>query len=241
MTVNRKRLVILACACVSLYGHPDAWGAAKSDTAVEEAEAGKRAKPKVEHLTLADRIPAVSGRKFTKDGRVELEGAVGFTLSDAFYNFVAPHIGVHYYLLESLAIGLQADYLGGIAKGIEIDVKPTAPPTPNKPELGVDLSVTWLPFYGKASWLAEAVSHYDGYVNIHGGFYTLAAGGTAPMLGIGLGQHYYLNEYIAARFELRGDFFKMARAAPEDNTSTLQGLISAVIGVSFYFPDLSKP
>lgn len=240
MTLNRKRLLLVACACISLYGRSDAW-AAKSDTAVEEAEAGKRAKTKVEHLTLADRIPAVSGRKFTKDGRVELEAAVGFTLSDAFYNFVAPHIGVHYYLLESLAIGLQADYLGGISKAIEIDVQPASPPTPNKPVIGADLSITWLPFYGKASWLAEAVSHYDGYVNIHGGIYTLSSGGTAPMIGFGLGQHYYLNEYIAARFELRGDFFEMARAAPQDNTTTLQGLISAVIGVSFYFPDLSKP
>ena len=84
-------------------------GAAEYE-AVEEEDLGQRAGAGPARKTLAERIPAVTGRVFAKSGRLELAPALGVALNDPFYDHVILSGGAAYHVLEWLWIGLSGDF-----------------------------------------------------------------------------------------------------------------------------------
>src|SRR6478735_2972254 len=98
-----RRLVAI---CILSLGCQTAW-AAGSD---EAEEAAPQVGQGTARRTLAERIPSVTRRAFVKAKRVELFPAVGLSLSDPFYRYVMPTLGIHYNFTESLFLGASADY-----------------------------------------------------------------------------------------------------------------------------------
>jgi outer membrane beta-barrel protein len=189
--------------------------------------------------TLAERIPSVTHRVFAKSGRVELYPALGVSLTDPFYRYVMPGVGLNYYILESLAVGASVDYFAGLRTRIEV-TGGTAVPQPdfNRPRFAARLQVSWLPLYGKVSWLAESVSHFDTYLTGAVGVLGPQQGAMTPGFSLALGQHYFFNGWLALRVELRDELFLLARAPTA--SKYLQNLLSASVGLCFYLPTESS-
>lgn len=188
--------------------------------------------------TLAERIPSVTHRAFSKSGRTELFGQLGLSLSDPFFRYVAPGVGARYHFDESWAVGAFVDYDAAIRTAIDIvSVANTeAVPDLNHPNLGVGLEAVYAPIYGKISWMAERVAHFDMYLSVGVGFLALhhasAVAGT-----FAIGQHYFLTSNTALKIELREQLYGMARDPAASPHDSLTSLLMAQVGVSFFVPD----
>ncbi len=188
--------------------------------------------------TLADRIPSVTRRTFRKEGRLQVAPTIGLSLNDPFYDHILLGVGLHYHVLESLAIGASGYYSValdnevGVAGGVgefstEFD----------RAAYGGFLELSWAPFYGKLSLFAESVLHFDTFVSVGGGVVGLNQGDPAIAGTVAIGQHYFLNDWLAFRVELRDQIFTMARTADVDpNDDALQNLLTFTMGLAFYVP-----
>ena len=215
-----------------------ALAAKNSDEAPEEA--APRVGEGQPQRTLAERIPSVTHRAFAKRHRVELMPLLGLSLNDPFYRYITPGLALNYYIFETFAVGLSGEYYAGIATPIENTGAAVGNviPTFNKPNFAARVGVTWAPLYGKISWLAEGVLHFDTYLALTGGVVAPAQDKASPSVSLALGQHYFLNSWVALRLEIRDELFQMAR---EGKTAEVQNLLSASVGVSFFLPqDVSE-
>lgn len=211
------------------------WASAREDDEVAEEPAAPVQGQGTQRKTLAERIPSVTHRAFTKAGRVELFPALGLSLSDPFYRYVIPSAGIHYYFTESISAGAAVSYYAGVSTPVNVaGGTALAAPTFNKPNYAAQLELAWSPLYGKISWLAESVMHFDTYLIAGGGVIGPQTGSTIVTGSVGLGQHYFFNDWIALRAEVREQFYKMARSS--STASSLQTLLSVSIGLCFYFP-----
>lgn len=188
--------------------------------------------------TLADRIPSVTRRTFRKEGRLQIAPTLGLSLNDPFYDHILVGAGLHYHVLESLSIGASGYYSValenevGVAGGVgdfttEFD----------RAAYGGFLELAWAPFYGKLSLFAETVLHFDTFVAVGGGVVGLDQGDPAIAGTVAIGQHYFMNDWLAFRIELRDQIFTMARTADVDpNDDSLQNLLTFTMGLAFYVP-----
>jgi outer membrane beta-barrel protein len=205
--------------------------------AVDEEDLAKRAGTGPPRKTLAERIPAVSGRVFGKQGRVELSPAVGMSLNDPFFNQVIGSVGLSYHVFEQLWFGASADFYGSfettvpVTGGGSID-----PPAYNHPVYAARLEVGWAPIYGKLSLFAESVFHFDTYLALGAGILGPSESDATLEGSVALGQHFFLSEWIALRLELRDQMFMLARAPSKDKEKKLQNLLTVSVGVCLYFP-----
>lgn len=237
MTKHRFHAALLVLLTVGLA--TPAWAAKNTDEAPEEA--APRVGEGQPQRTLAERIPSVTHRAFAKRHRVELLPILGMSLNDPFYRYITPGLGIHFYILETLAVGLSGEYYAGIATPIENTggAVGNALPTFNKPNFAARLGVTWSPLYGKISWLAEGVLHFDTYLTLSGGVVAPAQKGASASGGLALGQHYFINSWLAIRLEIRDEIYQMVRDTTKNetkNVQNIQNLLSASVGLSFFLP-----
>ncbi len=202
----------------------------------EEATTVTEASP--ESKTLAERIPSVTRRVFKKQGRVELFPAVGWSLNDPFYNHVVATGGLSFHVLESLSIGVTGEYYAALQAKVPVTGGRLAgDPSVNSPAYAARLEAAWSPLYGKLSILAEGVVHFDVYALAGAG--VVGGSDSKPTVAgvVGLGQHYFLNDWMALRIEVRDQIFVMSRdgAAPGQDKH-IQSLLSASLGMCFYLP-----
>jgi outer membrane beta-barrel protein len=223
-------LAVLAVPPHSVRAASDADEVAESQAQVKRHRAPWR--------TLAQRVPSVTHRAFSKAARTELGLQLGLGLSDPFYRYVAPGVTARYHFDESWAVGAFLDYDAAVRTGINVISRGSAVPLPdlNHPNLGVGIEAIWSPLYGKVSWMAEAVSHFDMYLSLGAGFMALhhgsAIGGT-----FALGQHYILSPRMALKVELREQLYSMARDPAAVSQGKLQSLLMASVGISFFLPE----
>lgn len=202
-----------------------------------EEEAGTVDQDAASVRTLAERIPSVTRRAFVKKGRLELFPSLGLTLNDPFYDHLVGTLGVGFHVLESLAVAVVGDYYGSI----EADLPVVARPIPGRPEMNRPayagrLEVVWAPFYGKMSLFAEKVLHFDLYALVGGGMLAPRQGDPTFAGVVGIGQHFFFNEWVGLRIELRDQVYKMIRGPASAGREDLQHLLSFVFGVSLYLP-----
>ncbi|MEM6734392.1 MAG: outer membrane beta-barrel domain-containing protein, partial [Myxococcota bacterium] len=175
------------------------------DTAIIEEEQ--------EQKSLAERIPSVTRRTFRKEGRLQIAPAIGLSLNDPFFDHVTLGAGLHYHIVESLAVGVTGFY--SVAIENEIGVAGGVGPAPenqfDRAAYSALFEVSWAPFYGKLSLLAEDVLHFDTFISVGGGIVGLDQGDPAIAGTIAFGQHYFMNEWLAIRLEVRDQIFSMAR------------------------------
>lgn len=234
MRTARTRLLQTVVVAVLVLGATSG-ASAKDDGEVAEEPAAPVGDQGVPRKTLAERIPSVTHRAFNKAGRVALVPAVGLSLSDPFYRYVIPSASMHYSFNEAFSAGASIAYFGGISTPVNVaGGTAVAPPTFNKPNYSAQLEVAWAPLYGKISWLAETVMHFDTYVILGGGVIGPQTGSALATGSAGLGQHWFFNDWIALRVELREQIYKMARSSL--TPPSVQSLLSASVGLCFYFP-----
>lgn len=236
MSQRRHRLALLLSLAplVCTVSRP-AWAAKNEDEAVEEPAAPVGAG--VPRRTLAERVPSVSHRAFTKAGRLELMPALGLSLSDPFYRYMMPGAGISYYVSETLAIGVSGEYHVAFHTPVPVSGGAVLPePAFNKPVFAARLEVAWSPLYGKISWLAETVLHFDTYLSVGAGVVGPQTGSASPAASIAIGQHYFFNRWMAFRAELREEAYRMARNPLLSKDTTLQSFLTASAGLCFYFP-----
>jgi outer membrane beta-barrel protein len=211
----------------------------------ESPEAAEEAAPLVgaqnEQKTLAQRFASVSRRRYTKQSRLELSPALGITLISPTYLAVQPALAANFYLFETLAVGVAGDVFAGQARRtLVLGGGPQQQPQFNRPTYDARLQVLWVPLYGKISWFAEAVAHFDTYLAVGAGIVGTQKSGTSLLGSVALGQHYFISPSMALRLEVRDDGFMM-EPLPGVQKS-LQNLLSAHVGLSFYLPaDAASP
>lgn len=228
-----KRLLI---AVLAMAVTPQLASAAEYEQVDEDELREQRAGTEPDRRkTLAERIPAVTGRMFAKKGRFELAPGVGLSLNDPFYDHIVVSAAGNFHVLETLFIGASADFYVSPSKTITVTGggNPTAPDY-NKPVYAARLEVGWAPIYGKLSLLAETVLHFDTYIAAGGGVIGQKEGGAAFGGSIAIGQHYFLNEWMALRLDIRDQIFSLARTAQLE--SKIQNLLTVSVGVCFYIP-----
>jgi outer membrane beta-barrel protein len=111
-----------------------------------------------------------------------------------------------------------------------------AHPTYNRPQYGGRVEGQWAPIYGKLSLAAEAVLHFDTYIAAGVGFVAPNQSDTTMAANLAIGQHYFINRWVALRLEVREQIFAWARNPATDAQTHWQGFLSASVGACFFFP-----
>ncbi len=216
---------------------PQSAGATEYEQVDEDELREQRAGAGPERKTLAERIPAVTGRLFGKQGRFELVPAVGMSLNDPFYDHIVVSAAGNFHVLESMFIGASADFYVSPSSTITVAGGGNPePPEYNRPVYAARLEVGWAPIYGKLSLLAETVLHFDTYIALGGGVVGQSEGGAVFGASVAIGQHYFLSEWMALRLDIRDQIFSMARAPTVTEDAKIQNLLTVSLGVCFYIP-----
>ncbi len=190
-----------------------------------------------ERKTLAERIPAVSGRFFQKVGRVEVAPTLGLTLNDPFFDGMPIGGRVAYHIFEEFAVGVSGEYYLNFASPVLVTGGGNVADVDfNRTSFAARLDLMWAPIYGKLSLMAETVVRFDTYLSFSAG--VVGPTDTAPEFAFGgaLGQHYFINRFMAFTTELRAQMFRMARSPAIDSTRSFQSLLSVNVGLSFFLP-----
>lgn len=200
---------------------------------------------------LEDRIPAVSGSLFLKDGRHEFAPVFDMSLADAFRQKYMGGLTYTYHVTEHWAATARVAYTLGTTTSPAVQVCETAATcrSPNDAELDAlpgnlrlvsGVMAEFSPIYGKINFIAEKVLHFDLYATAGVGLASyglvLADGdrsGMSPSLMLGVGQRYFVNEWIAVKLELL-DMIWFQPTAKADTQPNNQLMFT--LGVSFFFP-----
>lgn len=200
---------------------------------------------------LEDRIPAVSGNLFIKQGRHEIAPVFDLSLADAFRQKFIGGLTYTYHLTENWAATARVGYTFATATSGAVQVCPSpaecGPPSeadldrlPGNLQLVGGVLAEFSPLYGKINFIAEKVLHFDVYLT--GGLglagYKLVkdgadASGLAPGVLLGVGQRFFANEWIAVKLELL-DLVWLQPTAKSDGQ--LNNQLMFTLGASFFFP-----
>lgn len=182
----------------------------------------------VKKTTLEDKIKSVQHRVFIKKGRLEIAPMFNLGLNDAFNQKYAVSAGVGYHFLESF--GLEAGF------GYAFATKTTNQTYLAKENLTIpdngtlkyffQLNAEWSPIYGKFSFFAWKIIHFDLYLTAGIGATSVEYTGWdynadtqtstgSDMSGlhvapnIGIGERFFLTDWLTIRFELRDTIYNM--------------------------------
>lgn len=184
---------------------------------------------------LSDRIKSVQRKAFLKRQRVEIFPYFGLDLNDPFFQHFIIGGAVGFHLADSMSVELRA---GGVVGSVEQNAirfvrQETDSLIEDPPEFQwhADVDFAWAPFYGKISLLGEGILHFDTYLTAGPGVFATDAA-VNPSMNIGIGQRYFINDWLVARVELRDYIFVDSRNGESD----LQNLLILGFSVSGFFP-----
>ncbi len=234
--MTRSHILWASVLFATLLASPPA--RAEEEAEAEAAEADEVRRSHEERAkTLAERVPAVTRRVFAKSGRLEVAPAFGLSLNDPFFDHYLLSGALAFHVLESLWVGASGDFYLSSKNEPPVVGGGAGSPEYNRPAFGGRLELGWAPFYGKLSLLAETVLHFDTYVALGGGIISPKEGDKALTITAALGQHFFFNEWMGIRLELRDQSFEMARHA--GGSEERQHLLSVSLGLCFYVPPSS--
>ncbi|NJK89468.1 MAG: outer membrane beta-barrel domain-containing protein [Myxococcales bacterium] len=201
---------------IGLAGTARAQEAADAEPSNREArEADEPDEPK-----LSDRIKSVQRKVFLKRERVELAPLFAFSLNDPFFLHMFAGGSIGYHLSDAFEIEARGSAV--IAKSESDAVRFVRQTTDSllddgQPELEyhAELDVLWSPIYGKISLFGEAILHFDTYIAAGAGVFGTDAG-TNPAANAGIGQRYFINDWMVLRIEYRNYFFSEERRGESD-------------------------
>lgn len=218
------------------------------------AEAEKTEEPEGEpkKKRLRDRIKSVQRKVFLKRGRFEIFPHFGLDLNDPFFQHFIVGGSVAYHFVDSLSLELRGGGVVGSVKqsAIRFVRQVTDSLLKDPPEFvaHADIDVTWAPFYGKISLFGESILHFDTYVSAGPGLFVLKGLDReamnpdpmnpelstffSPAINIGLGQRYFITDWLVVRVELRDYIFLDSRNGQSD----IQNLLILGFSVSGFIP-----
>jgi outer membrane beta-barrel protein len=210
--------------------------AGDTETSAEGKETKEEEKTEgTERKKLSDRIKSVQRKVFLKKSRVEIFPQFSLDLNDPFFQHFIVGAAVGFHLADSMSVEVR----GGatIAKMKQSAIRFVRTETDslleNPPEFKyhADIDFLWAPFYGKISLFSEAILHFDTYLTAGPGIFGTDAG-LNPAANIGIGQRYFITDWLTARVEVRNYLFLDNR----NDTSDLQNLLVLGFSVSGFFP-----
>jgi outer membrane beta-barrel protein len=216
---------------------------------------------------FAGKIPPVAGQLYQKAGRLELTLTGDLSLNDAFWSKSFAGVKLGYHLSDFWSVSGQYAMGASRPSGSAV-VCPSgagcqgAPEqqmwqVPGKLDRIVGLEVAWSPIYGKLNVASERVAHFD--LSILGGADWLtyrtvvsqeqatslfesgqAPGQTSSFGGhVGLGVRFFLNEWMAARLEVKDYIYMVSVPRWADGggkPDMLQNQIFTELGLSVFLP-----
>ncbi len=178
-----------------------------------------------DQLKLYDRddIHSIHKKLYTKEGRHE----VGFNLGGIlnYDGYALTNFTYQYHFFENA--GIEAG-LGGIGFQFSDDEKLYM----------YQASLTFSPLYGKVSLFTWAVMNFDIYVLGGGGVvrYEGLANGTSFMANLGVGQRFFINEWLSAKVEFRDYMYLRNNAAGSVSSESVRHNYAITGGVSVLMP-----
>ena len=211
-------------------------GVQDAETAAEDAQSADAAnRPPDRRKKLSDRVKAVQRKAFLKRHRLEVFPHFALDLNDPFFQHFIVGASVGFHLADSLSLEARGGAVVGSFEqsAIRFVRTETGSLLENPPEFRwhADLDLLWAPLYGKISLFSEGILHFDTYLTVGPGVFATDAA-VNPAVNIGIGQRYFLTDWLVARIELRDYIFLDARNGESD----LQNLLILGFALSGFFP-----
>jgi outer membrane beta-barrel protein len=193
-------------------------------------------------VALGDRVKAVQRKGFLKRGRFEVAPILALTVNDAFYQKVGGGLRLAYSLQDAFAVALRGSWFTPLRTDNVRTGKLAFQSQLLTSQLYGQLMLdgVWSPIYGKASFLADAIVHFDVFLSAGGGVVWTSTSqaprdeGPHPAAEVGGGVRFYPYEWMAFELGLLATFFP---DQPELGVpATIQNVFVANVGVSFFFP-----
>lgn len=212
--------------------------AQESSGAEDQAEVAEEAEATEEDaserpLRLADRIKAVQRKVFIKKKRFEFYPTFGLDLNDPFYQHLLAGGAVSFHLADAFALEARGGLVIASLKQAQARLRLDALLPENPPEMKyhADLDLTWSPIYGKVSLFGDSILHFDTFLTAGPGVFGTDAGAN-PAVNIGVGQRYFVNRWLAVRWDIRDYIFVDQR----NQESDLQNLLIFSLSLSGFLP-----
>src|SRR5512133_561612 len=193
-------------------------------------------------VALGDKVKAVQRKGFLKRHRFELEPVFAATVNDAFYEKFGYGARVAYNLHDSFALSARyqryTKYRSDNVREGKLAYQSQLVAADIEEQYMLD--GIWAPIYGKASFLAKSIVHFD--LSLAAGFGAVKSSTSGPPLNQGLhwatdlggGVRFYPKDWFAF------DVGLMATLYPDQPVAllpaTVQKVFTATIGMSFFFP-----
>jgi len=193
-------------------------------------------------VALGDRVKAVQRKGVLKRGRLELAPVFATSVNDAFYQKVGGGLRLAYSLQDSFAIAVRGSYYTPFRTDNVRTGKVAFQSQLLTSQLIGQAMVdgVWSPVYGKASFLADAIVHFDLFLAAGFGAVwsdtSLAPRNEGPHLAaeVGGGVRFYPYEWMAFELGLMATFYPDQPVVSVP--ATVQTVFVANVGVSFFFP-----
>jgi outer membrane beta-barrel protein len=203
-------------------------------------------------VALGDRVKAVQRKGFIKRHRFELTPLFAATVNDAFYQKVGGGLRAAYNLGDTFALALR----GAMYQSEQLGMAPVRTDNVREGKVAFQSQLLssqiyrlamvdgiWSPVYGKVAWLDEKIIHFDLFLTAGFGAVWSATSfdsgdkpGKGPHLAadLGAGMRFYPLEWLALEAGLMVTLYP--DQPMETVPGTVQKVLAANVGVSFYFP-----
>jgi len=201
-----------------------------------EARATEDAVEDDDETSLADRIKAVQRKVFIKRRRLELTPLLGLSVNDPFFQHVTLGGALAYHVADAFSVEARGGFVLSAAETnavrfVRRETDSLLDEAQRQLEYHGELDLLWSPIYGKFSLFGEMILHFDTYVAAGGGVFATDAGPYGAA-NLGIGQRWFLSEWLVLRLEYRNYFFAEDRAG-ETNLRT-PGIFNFMF--SFFLP-----
>jgi len=151
--------------------------------------------------------------------RVEINPYFGLTMNDQFVSHPGPGLGINFYILNTLAIGVNGNFYQGLnsvsAFNLETQRAARVGEPINEYQWNANANVTYVPAYGKFAGFGDFIFNYDGYID---GGVGLIRTKPIPIIDpdnrlfswnnlinfdIGIGLRIFFNRWLSANLEFR--------------------------------------
>ncbi len=191
---------------------------------------------------LGDRVKAVQRKGFLKRGRFQLTALFAPTVNDAFFQKYGFAGRLAYNLRDSLALGVRGSIFGSVETDYRKQAVRAFQSLPSASKVHNELmgEVIWSPVYGKVAFLGHSIVHFDLF--LLAGFGGVRSDtslaprneGWHVATDFGGGVRFYPSEFLALEAGLLATLYPDQTA--RDLPATLQKVIVATVGISFFFP-----
>jgi outer membrane beta-barrel protein len=193
-------------------------------------------------VALGDKVKAVQRKGFLKRGRLELAPIFAATVNDAFFQKFGYGARLAYHLQDSLAVAVRGTRYENLRTDNvrEGKIAFQSQLLESEIEQQAMLGFLWSPVYGKASFLANSIVHFDLFLQAGFGLVWSATSGPPLDQGphgageFGGGVRFYPKDWLAFELGLLATFYS-DQPAP-NFPATQQRVFVANVGVSVFWP-----